>query len=493
MQLKQLIKNIGLTDFAKENIDFEVKGISCNSKAMEKDFIFVAIQGTHEDGHEFIQEAIERGAKAVIVQCQAPAYWQGSVKCQDRINFIQVADTRITLAKLAAEFYGNPSQKIKTIGITGTNGKTTVSYLLEALLKEYGRTPAVIGTINYRFKDKILPSKNTTPGPLEIQSMLAQMQKEGVDYAIMEVSSHALHQDRVEGINFESAIFTNLTQDHLDYHKTIENYFQAKSKLFKNMQPEVFAVLNNDDAYSRRLKEITKAQIITYGIEQNSDVTAKDIKCDLSSTEFVLKAHHQEINIKTRLIGRHNVYNILCTAAWASKEGIAVSVLKSAIDKFRSVPGRLERITRDSDFLVFVDYAHTEDALNKVLGTLRPLSKNRIIVVFGCGGERDKTKRPKMGYAVTEQADFAIITNDNPRSEDPQEIISDIKEGIKKDNYCVIADRDEAIKKALSLAKAGDIVLIAGKGHETYQVLKDRTIHFDDREVVRECFKSRSY
>ena len=488
MRLRPLIESLDNYRIPSNIKDFDVRGISCDSKKISENFIFVAIKGNNADGHRFIKEAIDRGAKAVILQST-----EYRAQITEKISFIAVEDTRKALAKLAREFYGNPSSKIKIIGITGTNGKTTVSYLIEAVLKEAGRSPAVIGTVNYRFKDKVSPSKNTTPPPIELQSMLAQMQKEDIDYAIMEVSSHALDQSRTEGIDFHSAIFTNLTQDHLDYHKTLENYFQVKAKLFKNIDSRSFAVINNDDAYGRRLKELTLGQIITYGIENQSDIMAKDIKCDISHMEFLIKIDKQEIEFKTRIIGCYNVYNILATLSWALKEGIDLSIIKSVMEKFYLVPGRLERIDFKGDFSIFVDYAHTEDALRNVIKTLKQLSSNRVIVVFGCGGERDKTKRPKMGYVVSELADYAIITNDNPRSEDPKIIAGDIKKGIRKTNFCVILNRKEAIKKSLSMAKSGDIVLIAGKGHENCQILKDRIVHFDDREVVRECLMSRQF
>ncbi|MCX5702420.1 MAG: UDP-N-acetylmuramoyl-L-alanyl-D-glutamate--2,6-diaminopimelate ligase [Candidatus Omnitrophica bacterium] len=456
------------------------------------------MKGNKVDGHKFIQEAIDRGAKAVIYQTpRHPACLAGrkDTKTQEKVNFIRVEDTRKTLAKLSAEFYCNPSKKMNVVGITGTNGKTTVSYLIEALLKEAkkGFAPAVIGTVNYRFKNKAIPSINTTPGPIELESMLADMLKEGVNYAVMEVSSHALDQCRTEGINFHSAIFTNLTQDHLDYHDTLEKYFLAKARLFKNLRPSSFVIINNDDEYGRRIKRLTRAKVATYGINTKADVMAKDIKFGISHTEFLLVAFDKEIKIKTRLIGRHNVYNILAAACWAYKEGLGLPILKFAMEKFSLVPGRLERIEFKGGFSVFVDYAHTEDALRNVINSLRQLSPNRIIVVFGCGGQRDKTKRPKMGYIVSELADYAIVTNDNPRLEDHLKIIGDIKKGIRKNNYCVIPERKEAIKKALSLAKTQDIVLVAGKGHENYQILKSGKVHFDDREAIRECLRLKNY
>ncbi|MBU4346138.1 MAG: UDP-N-acetylmuramoyl-L-alanyl-D-glutamate--2,6-diaminopimelate ligase [Candidatus Omnitrophica bacterium] len=488
MRLIQLIKSLDSYHTDSNLKDFEVRGISCDSKLVGENFIFVAIRGIDEDGHNFIEEAIARGAEAVLIQYQV-----SGIRYQDKINLIKVEDTRRALARLAAEFYGNPSSKIKVVGITGTNGKTTVTYLIEAILKEANFNPAVIGTINYRFKDKVLSAKNTTPGPLELHCILSEMLKGGLDYAIMEVSSHALDQHRTEGINFYSAIFTNLTPEHLDYHKTLENYFQAKLKLFKNIGLNSFVIINNDDEYGRILKGLTPAEVITYGVENQADVMAGEIKFDIWHTEFLLTTIKGQTNFRTSLIGRHNVYNILAAVSWALREGLELPTIKSAIEKFSYVPGRLERVDAPLDFLIFLDYAHTEDALKNVISTLRQLASGRIIVVFGCGGQRDKTKRPKMGYVVSELADYAIITTDNPRSEDPEAIIEDIKKGIKKENFCVMLEREEAIRKSLSLAKSGDIILVAGKGHEDYQILKDRVIPFADRRVIEKCLKSMNY
>lgn len=486
MRAKELIESLDRRRIPSAFKDFEAEGISCNSKEVSDNFIFVAIEGTHLNGHRFIDEAISRGAKAVVIQSSA-----FKVQSSKKASVIPVDDTRRALANLAAKFYGNPSSKIKVVGVTGTNGKTTITYLIEDLLKKTGFMPAVIGTVNYRFKDKIIPSKNTTPGPLELQSLLADMVKENASHAIMEVSSHALNQDRTYAIDFHSAIFTNLTQDHLDYHKTQEDYFQDKVKLFKDLDRNAFIVINTDDAYGRRIREMIKGpEIITYAIDNEADIMAKDIKPGMSATEFTLMANKKGMNFKTGLIGRHNIYNILASFAWAFKEGLNQTGAKSALESFNFIPGRLEKIISGRDFSVFVDYAHTEDALTNAITALRQISANKIIVVFGCGGERDKTKRPKMGRAVSDLADYAIITNDNPRSEDPQKIIEDIVKGLKKDNYCIIPDRKVAISKSLSIAKAGDIVLIAGKGHENCQILKDQTIHFDDREVVKECLGS---
>ncbi|MDD4980401.1 MAG: UDP-N-acetylmuramoyl-L-alanyl-D-glutamate--2,6-diaminopimelate ligase [Candidatus Omnitrophica bacterium] len=489
MRLKQLIESLGSDTAYTVFKDFEVSGISCNSQGVSDNFIFVAIKGEDADGHKFIDEAIKRGTKAVIVSSQWPV-----ASGQERAVFIKVKDTRKALAKLAAKFYGNPSAKIKVVGVTGTNGKTTITYLLESLLKDSGFEPAVIGTVNYRFKNKTIPSGNTTPGPCQLQPLLADMAQEGINYAVMEVSSHALSQERVEGIDFHSAIFTNLTQDHLDYHKTLENYFQAKARLFQGLSRGAFAVINNDDPYGRRIKGLIRGcKVVTYGIEEPSDIMAGDIKYGIAHTDFMLKGIKKEIHFKTRLIGRHNVYNVLASYAWAFQEGLNPETIKSSLEGFDSVPGRLQRIGRDRDFSIFVDYAHTEDALKNVINALREVSDKRIIVVFGCGGGRDKTKRPKMGHTASELADYVIITSDNPRNEDPEKIIRDIKKGIRKNNYFILPDRKEAIKKSLSLAQAGDMVLIAGKGHENYQVLKDKRIHFDDCEAVKECLELMNY
>ena len=478
MQIAELVKLIK---------NKRISGLSSNSRRVKKNSIFVAIRGAKEDGSKFINEAVERGAKFVVCDSKA------KVNRLKSAAFIKVKDTRLALAELAVRFYRNPSRKVKVIGITGTNGKTTITYLLEAILKEAKISSGVIGTINYRFKNKVILAKNTTPGPLELQSILARMEKEKIKYAVMEVSSHALDQERVSQVRFHSAVFTNLTQDHLDYHKTLEGYFKAKLKLFKTLGPGAFAVINNDDKYAARIKKITRAKIITYGIDDQADIAAGNIKFDVKHTEFDLLFCGRKIKFRINLIGRHNVYNALAGIAWALKAGIGLKAIKSALEKFAFVPGRLEQIHSKKGFCVFVDYAHTDDALKNVLTALRQLSPGKIITLFGCGGERDRLKRPKMGRVASVLSDFAVITSDNPRSEDPAAIIRDIRKGIKNNNYCVIPDRKKAIRKSLSLAGRGDIVLLAGKGHENYQVLKNRTICFDDRKEVRRCLKSLNY
>ena len=484
MRARTLLKNSGIKCPAGLK-DFQALGVSCNSKTVSEGFIFVAIKGARDDGNKFIAEAIANGAKVVIAE-------NSNIKYQNSKHtyFIKVENTRKAIAELAAEFYGRPSKEIKVIGVTGTNGKTTVTYLIEAIIKEAGSEPAVVGTINYRFKNKVTPSKNTTPGPVDLQAMLGEMRDAQVHYCVMEVSSHALDQGRTQAIDFGCGIFTNLTQDHLDYHKTLESYFKAKSRLFKGLSAQASAIINIDDNLASKLAKLTKAKVTTYGIDGGADIRASDIEFDVCGTEFTLSSPRGKINIKVSLIGRHNIYNILAAFAWAQNEGIDLEIIKRAIEKFSLVPGRLERVECGSGYSVFVDYAHTEDALKNIIQSLRQVCDKRIIVVFGCGGERDKTKRPKMGRVVSELSDYAIITNDNPRSEDPDKIIEDIKKGIKKDNFCVITERMEAIRKSLSVARQGDVILVAGKGHEDYQIINGKTLHFDDREAVKECLKS---
>ena len=462
----------------------EVKGITCNSKSVKKGFIFVAIKGNRQDGSFFIKEACAFGASVVVMQAKT-----SRLKLPDRVKLIMVKDCRRFLAEASAEFYGRPSDNIKVVGITGTNGKTTISYLIEAIVKESGSDCGVIGTINYRFKGKKIPAKNTTPGPVELQGLLAKMLAHRIRYCAMEVSSHALDQERVSGINFSRAIFTNLTQDHLDYHKNLDNYFLAKAKLFRSLVSSKVAIINNDDKYSYRMKKLVRARLMSYGIRNKSMVMAKEIVSGIKGTKFIFTAPGINSSIKTHLIGRYNVYNILAAISWGLSENLCFKDIKSAIEKFKNVPGRLERLGYKTGLNIFVDYAHTPDALLNVISALRPLVSGKVIVIFGCGGERDKLKRSKMGRIVAALADYAIITSDNPRSENPLCIIKDILKGIRRDNYCVIPDRLKAIKAGLKLTKKDDCLIVAGKGHEEYQILKNKVLHFSDREIVQKCLQ----
>ncbi|TAM38818.1 UDP-N-acetylmuramoyl-L-alanyl-D-glutamate--2,6-diaminopimelate ligase [bacterium] len=455
--------------------DMKIKGITCNSKDVKKDFAFVAIKGNSRNGNCFIGEAIARGACIVVVQGGVP-----EIKIPAAVRLITVKDSRSFFAQACAEFYHYPSRDIRVIGITGTNGKTTITYLIETIAKKAGYGCGVIGTISHRFKDKVIKAKNTTPGAGDLQGYLSKMLKQRVRYCAMEVSSHALDQERVGEINFSHAIFTNLTQDHLDYHRNLEDYFQAKAKLFRSLPEDSTAIINNDDKYSRRLKRLTGAKVITYGINNKSIVMARDIKFSIDGSSFTLVAPKIKAKIRTGLAGKHNIYNLLAAIAWGLSEDLDFKDIKSGIEQFKTVPGRLEKVNCDRGYDIFVDYAHTPDALFNVITALRPLVRGRIIVVFGCGGERDRFKRPKMGRIVTRLADHAIITSDNPRSEDPLRIIQDIRKGISKNNFCEIPDRLKAIKAGLSLARKGDCLIIAGKGHED---------NHSDRKAVQKCLR----
>ncbi len=489
MKIIQIIKKFKLKVTTDNLKNLLVKDISVDSRVELANSIFIAVKGAKIDGHEFIVDAVKNKAKIIIYQklCLDELLLKELKKTYPQVIFLEALNTRELCPQLAAYFYGNPAEKIKVVGITGTNGKTTITYLIEAILQKAKIKTAVIGTVNYRIGKKVIPSINTTPGPLELQRMLAQMVKEKVKYLVMEVSSHGLDQLRTEGIDFSAGIFTNLTQDHLDYHHTMENYFQAKTKLFRPLNKNAAAIINNDDFYGKRINRLTKAKIFTYGVNSKAKIQAKSILMDSSGTQFTLKYDNKVVCFKINLVGIHNVYNCLAAISWAISAKINIKLIKDALENFTQVPGRLERIKQNDLGSVFVDYAHTPDALKNVINTLRAISKDKILVVFGCGGDRDKSKRPVMGDIASSLADFVIITNDNPRSESPEMIVQDIKKGIKNHNFCVIYDRMKAIKKALSLARKSDIVLVAGKGHENYQIVKNKVFHFDDREAVCKC------
>ena len=489
MKLKELIKDLVYRRI--ENVtDCEIEGVSCNSHNIAPGYLFVAIKGERLDGHNFVTYAIDKGAKAIILQKDVPV--------KKGIAKILVEDSRIALACVSAAFFAYPAKRLKTIGITGTNGKTTVSYLIEKILGCAGHSSGVIGTVDYRLGDKQYRAINTTPQADILQSFLQEILLAKSRYAIIEVSSHAIAQHRIDFIDFSTAIFTNLSPEHLDYHGNLDNYFSCKSSLFKGLSAGAVAIINADDPYGQELQKEASSKALTYGIEQLAQIKAKDLKLGIDRLKFTAITPRGNIEIASPLIGRHNVYNILAAISAAFAEDIDFSHIASGIEACACVPGRLERIDCGQDFLVFIDYAHTEDALKKILRALRALSKNKIILVFGCGGDRDKLKRPKMGKVATEFSDFVILTTDNPRSEDPEFIISDIIKGIDKktNNYKVVLDRFAAIKDALSLAQNRDIVVIAGKGHESSQIFADKTIHFNDREAVEEilqCLQQKKY
>lgn len=487
INLRELVKDIYPGKIPSASASALINDICVDSRKVQPGSLFVAIPGAAGHGQQFIQDAITRGAKAVVVAKDFPLdSFPSKEAC-----LLPIADPVEFLKDLLRRFYGEPSSHLRVVGVTGTNGKTTITYLLESIIHAAGKQSGVIGTVNYRYRQKEFPAKNTTPGIVENQQLLARMLEEKVDYCVMEVSSHALVQGRVDLIDFRSAIFTNLTSDHLDYHRSREEYFLAKSLLFTRLTPKALAVINCDDEFGPRLVKMSGGVVKTYGLESPADITARDIRMDFRGTKFRLVCPLGEISIETTLVGKHNVYNILAAVGACLNESFSLEILKAGIEKAAIIPGRLERIECGQPFHVFVDYAHTEDALQNVLTSLRHVSQARMIVVFGCGGDRDKTKRPRMGRVVSELADEVIITNDNPRSEDPRSIVDQIIPGCVRSNYRVVLDRQQAIKEALAMAQPGDIILIAGKGHEDYQIFKDRTVSFNEREVVRNILRQR--
>ncbi|MDP3730446.1 MAG: UDP-N-acetylmuramoyl-L-alanyl-D-glutamate--2,6-diaminopimelate ligase [Candidatus Omnitrophota bacterium] len=461
-----------------------VKRITNDSRRVGRNDLFIALRGYNVDGYKFIGTAIKKGAGVIVSEKDFDA--------PEGVTKIMVKDTRSAAPLIAANFYGNPSEKLRITGVTGTNGKTTITYIMENILKEAGRPSGVIGTINYRIGKKQFPSKNTTPGPFELTALLDRMLKASVKDVLMEVSSHSLDQGRVDRVLFDVGIFTNITKEHLDYHKTVKKYFDAKAKLFGKLKKHAVAVLNNDDRMVSDLRALIKGTVLTYGLDKRADIAASGIRLSVDSTSFSIKTPKGSFAVSTKLIGRHNISNILASTAAAIALKIPLGAIKKGIESFRAVPGRLELIDVGQEFRVFVDYAHTEDALHNVLSLLREVVPDRnIITVFGCGGNRDSAKRPLMGNAACRLSDSVIVTSDNPRFEDPSAIISQIESGIrgKFSNYDLVENRREAINKALRMASKGDVVVIAGKGHEKYQIMKERAVPFDDCAVAKSILK----
>ncbi len=472
--------------------EIEVRGIHYDSRKIQRGDLFVAIKGTLADGHKFIDIAIANGAKAVVVENDAvlpDSYFMhaGVVK-------IVVGDTRRALAIISGNFFGHPARKLKLIGVTGTNGKTTTTYLIKQLLESSpsmrGKV-GMIGTIEYVVGDERIPATHTTPESLELNQLFVQMVEKQCTHVVMEVSSHALQQNRVHGLEFAAAVFINLTQDHLDFHGTMESYFASKKILFDNLPASSCAVTNADDAWGLKIVGNTNGSTLTYGIAQKSDVHATNVSLSIDSTKFVIEHQNEKTEIQSQLVGRFNVQNILAGCSVAIALGIPKPAIQSGVASLISVPGRFERIVSPAGWWAIIDYAHTPDALEKCLSTIRevlPLdSSNKIITVFGAGGDRDKTKRPLMGKIADTLSDVIIVTSDNSRTENPQTIIDDVCAGIqRKENVYADVDRRSAITKALSMAQRGDVVLIAGKGHEDYQVVGTTKNHFSDREIVSE-------
>jgi UDP-N-acetylmuramoyl-L-alanyl-D-glutamate--2,6-diaminopimelate ligase len=488
MQLKQLIKELPLVR-VEGSLDREVAGIVYDSRRVTPGMVFVAIPGVHVDGHDFINTAIDRGAAAII--CEKNGF------SSPRATKIKVTDVREALARASASFYQHPSSKLQVIGVTGTNGKTTVAFMVKQMLEAAGYKTGLLGTVRYEIGDRVIPAARTTPESLEIHQMMAQMLSSGCQACVMEVSSHALEQKRVAGIEFDVQIFTNLTQDHLDYHGTMENYFVAKQKLFTktaNGSKKGTVVINIDDANGARLATESDVSVkLTYGIRNAASIRATKIELSADASRFTMETPGKSFACKLPLIGRHNIYNALAATGASVALGIAATKIQSVLNKMQAVPGRLESVSAGQPFAVFVDYAHTDDALHNVLTTLREITKGRLLVLFGCGGSRDAGKRAKMGRVAAEFADFTYITSDNPRKEKPELIAQQIEEGfrtVKQGDYTVELDRKRAISEIISLAQPGDTVLLAGKGHETYQEFEDTIVPFDDRVYARTALEN---
>ncbi|WP_069997553.1 UDP-N-acetylmuramoyl-L-alanyl-D-glutamate--2,6-diaminopimelate ligase [Cellulosilyticum sp. I15G10I2] len=477
MKLKDLV--VGLQyQCISGNLEQEVDHIIYDSRIKTKCGLFIAIEGFKTDGHQFIEAAIENGAKTLVVQKDTICETQG-------ITIIKVENTRSAMAVIANNMFEHPSRKLNLVGVTGTNGKTSIVYLLGQILESYNKKIGIIGTIENRIGNMVLKAERTTPESIDLQAIFYKMLEHEVTYALMEVSSHALELNRVDGCNFKIGIFTNLTQDHLDFHENMKNYADAKAKLFKLCD---IGIINCDSSYADVMKQNATCHMITYGIDQEADYRASDITITAAGVEYTLVCPQGRYNVKVPIPGKFTVYNTLSVIVAAIHLSVPIEHIIDALANVKGVPGRVQSFTSQKGYSVLVDYAHTPDGLENVLMTMKQFAKRDIITVFGCGGDRDKTKRPIMGEIAAKYSDKVIITSDNPRTECPTQIIDEIEEGLKDMDtlYIKMEDRKEAILQALGQAKEGDVVLIAGKGHENYQILKDRIIHFDDCEVVKE-------
>lgn len=493
MKLKEIIKDIKKKKVFNLN-NYEIEGIAYDSRKVKENYIFVAIKGLKQDGHDFINDAIERGAKCVIVNKRP------SIVPAD-ITEIVVEDTKETLSEIANIYWQFPSKKLNVVGITGTNGKTTTSFIIKEILEENGIKTGLIGTIFYEIGERKIVSTNTTPESLDLIEMFSEMLKNDCKWVVMEVSSHGIDQKRIEGIDFDVGIFTNIaSHEHLDYHKTFKNYLHTKLLLFKKYlkeseKKEKYAIINLDSKYSKTfIKTCEKEKIpwITYGKHKNSKIKLLDWKISKTGNYINVEIEREKFAFESKISGFGNVYNLLAGISFAYVYKLPFDKVKSAFLKIENVPGRFEFINEGQDFSVIVDYAHTHHALQNLLLSVKSLNPRRTIVIFGCGGDRDKSKRPLMGKVAVKMADYVIITSDNPRSEDPIKIIKDIENGIPfylKRKYTKIPDRRQAIYEGISMAKSNDCVVIAGKGHEAFQILKDVTIPFDDREEARKAIR----
>ncbi len=496
-ELAAVVEGAGRVSAAR---DREVSSLVQDSRAAGPGALFVAVRGFHSDGHRFISQALAQGAVAVVAEEGKP------VDAPPDALVIRVPDSRKALAKLAAKFYGYPSTKLAVVGITGTKGKTTTSYLVRSIIEAAGRRTGLIGTIDYRIGDRVIPAPNTTPESIDLQKLLAAMVEQGESYCVMEVSSHALALGRTDECIFEAAAFTNLAPEHLDFHESLDGYFQAKLKLFAGLGPDKTAVVNRDDVRYGEILRRTRAKVITYGWSRDADVhPAGALVHDSGGLRFTAATPIGDIQIDSRLVGSYNVQNILAAAGLGIALGCTRDAIADGVRKMRAVPGRMERVDEGQPFVVLVDYAHTDESLAAVLRAVGDVGSGRIITLFGCGGDRDRTKRPRMGAAALAGSDLVIVTSDNPRTENPMAIIGEIEAGMQqagfraksiddagrapsgKKPYLVLPDRAEAIRTAIQAARAGDVVVLAGKGHEDYQIIGWQKHHFDDREEARKA------
>jgi len=471
----------------------EVSGVVYDSRKVEPGHVFAALPGTNQDGTRFVAEALARGARAVLCE-RSRDELEGlpPPEAREKITCIQVRDARQSVAQMAAAYYGHPAQKLCVVGVTGTNGKTTVTYMIQSILKAVGEPTGLVGTIHYDIGDRRLEAQRTTPEAPELQSLLAQMVERGCRAAVMEVSSHALRQHRVSGVAFDAAVFTNLSGEHLDYHETIEAYFASKARLFDDLlQKDATrsrAIINVDDPWGAKLaaREHVKARAITFGVQEEGAVGVEEVSVTAGGSRFRVVTPWGDAYVRLKLLGRFNVSNAMAAIACCAALGISPRVAAAALSGMEAVPGRLEPLPNTRGVRVFVDYAHTDDALEHVLNAVREIARGRLIVVFGCGGDRDPGKRERMGRVAASLADWSVLTSDNPRSEAPAAIIEAIARGFGEQRcFDVVEDRKAAIARALALARRGDAVLIAGKGHEAYQEIGSARLPFDDRQVAR--------
>jgi len=469
----------------------EIGQVACDSRKVRAGGLFFALHGAKADGNTFIQDAIKRGAVAIASEEQAPSTIPASVA------WIQVREARKALAITAANFFGHPANTLQLIAVTGTNGKTTTTSVVDGIVKASGAKTGLFGTIGYHTPLGDYPAPNTTPESVDLQGFFAEIRDADGKYVVLEASSHSLAMERLWGCHFQAAVFTNLTREHMDYHKTFEDYFAAKKRLFEGTGagvPEV-AVLNTDDEFGKRLAGLAKKSV-TYGLESDADITTKKFQLTFDGLTFTAQTPNGKVHVESRLVGRINVYNLLAAIGAAQALDLSNEVIENGIRNVESVSGRFQRIDLGQPFLVIVDYAHTDDALENLIRTARELNpKGRIITLFGCGGEKDRTKRPVMGEVTGRLSDLTILSSDNPRSEDPLKIITDIIVGLQKTagKYLIEPDREKAIGTAMDEARSGDMVLLAGKGHENYQILADQTFEFDDREMARRALRARGF